>query len=153
MHRLDSQTCKPWITSRPHRALAAGLYVLSGLFLFRVMAQLAQSWTELHFLPPFDAWHSGTLSYRTLFSVQILIVVAMIAGQVKRRALKKNVWLGKFLARLGVLYFATMLARLMVGLTIVRDHPWFGAVLPAVFHLVLASYVLLLAVYHRPPRG
>jgi hypothetical protein len=49
---------------------------------------------------------------------------------------------------LGGLYFATMLVRLVLGLTVLSTSRWFSSVLPTMFHLVLASYLLLYGHFH-----
>jgi hypothetical protein len=49
---------------------------------------------------------------------------------------------------LGVLYFGSMSARLVLGLAVFSDVAWFAKPLPALFHLVLAGYVLTLGHYH-----
>ena len=41
-----------------------------------------------------------------------------------------------------------MLFRLIGGLTFLRDVPWFQAILPTIFHLVLAGFLLVLADFH-----
>ena len=46
-----------------NRTHATLLWLLLGLFLFRVVAQLAAALTALPFLPPFEARHSGALRY------------------------------------------------------------------------------------------
>lgn len=55
---------------------------------------------------------------------------------------------GKILNALGIIYLIGMCARLLVGLTIAPDHYWFSARLPTVFHLVLASFVILYGRFH-----
>ena len=49
----------------------------------------------------------------------------------------------------GAVYFALMAARLILGLTILSSSVWFATWIPAVFHLVLASEVLLVGGYAR----
>jgi len=41
-----------------------------------------------------------------------------------------------------------MLFRLVAGLTFVTNHSWFSARIPTFFHLVLASFLLLLGSFH-----
>ena len=55
---------------------------------------------------------------------------------------------GLILLVLGAIYFTVMLVRLLIGLFVLPEHSWFGKTLPAVFHLVLASFVLLVGYYH-----
>jgi uncharacterized protein len=120
------------------------------LFVFRVTAQLIQKFYNLPFLPPFEAWYSGALAYPWLLASQILIIVVMgwvIAGFAKRHIAPRHK-LGVWLLALGSIYFLTMLFRLIAGFTFAADHPWLGAHIPAFFHIVLASFVLLVGHFH-----
>ena len=49
---------------------------------------------------------------------------------------------------IGWFYFGLMGIRLIVGLTIAPDHYWFSARLPTVFHMVLASFILVYGRFH-----
>lgn len=49
---------------------------------------------------------------------------------------------------LGLIYFVAMTARLVIGLANLSALDWFHKPLPAIFHLVLAAFVLTLAAYH-----
>ena len=42
---------------------------------------------------------------------------------------------------IGAAYFAAMALRLGLGQTVLHDSRWFAAMLPAAFHLVLASFL------------
>lgn len=129
---------------------AYALFVLTVLFTFRVVAQLVQAWHHVEFLPPFEAWHSGALPYEWLVGVQgvILAVCLRIVGRVFKGTIAPSRSKGKILFTLGSIYLITMCARLIVGLTIAPNHYWFGATLPIVFHLVLASFVILCGRFH-----
>ncbi|MEA3192186.1 MAG: hypothetical protein QOD26_519 [Betaproteobacteria bacterium] len=52
---------------------------------------------------------------------------------------------GRVLLWIGSLYMAGSLLRIAVGLAVPGVPAWFSAWIPALFHLVLASYVLALA--------
>ena len=83
-----------------------------------------------------------------LLTSQLLILVAMVfgTGAVHRRVrARKSV--GRWLIVLGAVYFASMRARLVLGLTALADITWFAKPLPAVFHMVLAGYMLTLGHY------
>jgi uncharacterized protein len=121
------------------------------LFLFRVVAQLIQKFYDLPFLPPFEAWHSGALAYHWLLASQIMIIVVMswtCAGFASGRILARRK-LGVWLLALGGIYFAVMIFRLIAGITFATDHIWLGAHIPAFFHIVLASFVLLVGYFHN----
>ena len=132
------------------RRLAACLCLLTALFAFRVLAQLAQSVVDLPFLPPFAAWDSAALPYWLLLAAQIVILVLMIriAACFSHAYPTPRLWIGRWLLGVGTVYFGLMLARLILGLTVLPDHPWVGRPIPALFHLVLAGFVLILGAWH-----
>lgn len=126
------------------------LTVLLLLFCFRVGAQLVQAWFPVDVLPPFDAWASGAVPYWLLCVFQVLMII-VCAGVIRRlyagRVIpsKKT---GRILLLLGGLYWGLMCLRLILGLSVVPDHFWFGATLPTLFHLVLAGFVLVYGRFH-----
>ncbi len=131
------------------RAHVALLWSLTALFAFRVAAQLVQYASPIPILPPFEAWQGSTLSYPVLLASQFVILILMISvtSRIARgvRAVRR---LGVGLLALGGVYFAAMAVRLVLGLTMLGHVAWFAKPLPAVFHLVLASYLLVLGHYH-----
>lgn len=135
---------------KPHYQYVPWLYLCFFLFLFRVAAQLIQKFYALPFLPTFEAWYSGALAYPWLLASQILIIAIMgwvIAGFAKCHILARRK-LGVWLLALGGIYFAVMLFRLIAGFTFAANHHWLGAHIPAFFHIVLASFVLLVGYFH-----
>jgi len=126
------------------------LWSLFFLFLLRVLAQLVQFSSPVGFIPPFERWQGSGLSYPVLLGSQLVILVAMGWGAARfthggvcaRRAV------GTWLLVLGSLYFISMAARLVLGLTLLADSAWFSKTLPAFFHLVLASYILVAGHFH-----
>ena len=119
-------------------------------FLFRVAVQAIQAWRPVAWLPPFEEWHSDTVPYSLLLASQLVILAAqlwvlvvMLRGRYRARW-----WVGIALLILGGAYFAFMLFRLAGGLTFLQDVPWFDVVLPTIFHLVLAGFLLVLADFH-----
>ncbi len=129
-------------------AVLAGLLLL---FCFRVLAQLLQAWRPVPFLPPFDAWASGAVPYRLLVVAQVVIIGACVRVIVRlfKGVVRPSANTGRLLLVLGGLYFGAMCGRLVIGLTVAPDHVWFGATLPTLFHLVLASFLLVYGQYHR----
>lgn len=126
------------------------LYFCFFLFILRVAVQLIQRYFPLNFLPPFDAWYSGVMAYPWLLATQILIIAVMgwlIIGFAKSDTRPKRK-LGIGLLLVGGIYFLIMLFRLVAGFTFAVESPWLGAHIPAFFHLVLASFVLLLGKFH-----
>lgn len=133
------------------RGYACALWLLLALFALRVVAQLAQIGEPLPWLPPFDAWHGGVLPYPALAIAQLAILAAQLhiartasTGHLRASRRAARIWLG-----VSALYFAAMAIRLGLGLTVLTSHRWFGATLPAFFHLVLASFGLTVGLLHQ----
>ncbi|MBM3769903.1 MAG: hypothetical protein FJW27_01160 [Acidimicrobiia bacterium] len=61
----------------PTVRLGLWLWLLTGLFALRVVAQPMSLLLEHPLLPRFEAWHSDALPYGLLVASQILILVAM----------------------------------------------------------------------------
>ena len=123
-----------------------GLFTV--LFALRVGAQLVQYAIPTRFLPPFDAWQGSGLAYPLLLTSQPVILVAMAVGtRAVRRGAGGRKGVGHWLMALGTVYFGSMSARLVLGQTVLADVGWFAKPLPALFHLVLAAYVLTLGHY------
>lgn len=125
------------------------LWALTILFAFRVAAQAVQLASPTAVLPPFDAWQGSGLDYPALLVSQLLILGVMVAGATRvSRGLHTSRRAGTWLLALGSVYFAAMAVRLVLGLTVLAHVSWFAKPLPALFHLVLAGYLLTLGHYH-----
>jgi hypothetical protein len=129
---------------------AIGLWCLLGLFFFRVVAQLIQAVAPVSFLPPFERWHSAVFSYPILFLIQsaILIFLFKVALTFSRGKVIPSRTSGRIWLVLGGVYLIIMAARFTLGLTIYSDHFWFSNHVPTLFHIVLASFLLIVAKYH-----
>lgn len=132
------------------RHYAPWLWLLLALFCLRVAAQPLALVGAASFLPSFDSWHSAVLPYAWLLTAQVLIIIvfAWTAWRFMRGDVTPRPGLGRILVGLGSVYFGVMLIRLALGLTVLSSHPWFGKTLPALFHLVLASFLLVVGVFH-----
>ena len=142
------QTMTPVLHNRAHVAV---LSVLLAAFFLRVLAQLMQALSNVTWLPSFEAWAAGGLPYPVLVAVQVIIIAVAVEviRKLARGTIKAQRKWSFWLLALGGLYFLVMAFRLAAGLTFLGDNDWFAASLPAVFHLVLAGYVLTLGHYHR----
>ncbi len=134
-----------------YRHIPTVLWICLGLFVFRVTAQWVQWLSPLEWLPAFGRWQGSNLSYPLLFAVQFMLIVGMaaVAWRVATRRASPNRRLGVVLMVVGLLYFFAMALRLLLGVTVLADRAWFATVLPALFHLVLATFVLTWGAYHR----
>jgi hypothetical protein len=132
------------------RDYARLLWLLLALFVIRVVAQPLALLTSAPFLPPFEAWHSGLLPYPALVAAQLLIIawLARTAWRFSMATVTPSYRVGVSTLTIGAIYFGVMLLRLVLGLTILSSSRWFSSILPTVFHLVLASYLLVYGHFH-----
>ena len=125
------------------------LWVLSVLFALRVLGQVLVAAGLAPFLPPMDDWQSGLLPYPLLLASQFLILALLgaVCLQFTRRAgyfVERRVWLGTPLWLAGWCYAIAMVVRYAL---LRRD------AIPVVFHIVLASFLLVVAHHHRHQRS
>lgn len=127
------------------------LWAFTLLFMARVLGQMIQRWLPQPWLPPFESFQGSGLPYWLLLSAQAAILIAMARYAWRAHA-------GRFLAQrrtgsvlfwFGSIYMAGSLARIIVGIAIPSAPAWFSTWIPAIFHVVLAGYVLTLASCHR----
>ena len=125
------------------------LWVLLALFSLRVFGQFLVATGQAPFLPPMDEWQSGLLPYPLLLVSQIAILAALATvcvqfSQAKGYFVRPQKWLGTPLYIAASLYAGGMLVRY----TLLRRD-----VIPVIFHLVLASFLLVVAQHHRRGAG
>lgn len=127
------------------------LWLLTLAFLSRVLGQLIQSWSPHPALPAFAAFQGSGLPYWLLLSSQLLILFLMAhhAWLAFSGKLVPRPETGRRLLWLGSIYMAGSVARILIGVAFDNAPGWFHAWIPAGFHVVLASYVLVLASCHR----
>jgi hypothetical protein len=137
-------------TANDQQHYAPWLWLLLGLFCFRVCGQLIQSRFAVPFLPAFEQWQGSSLPYGVLLASQIVIIAmfAFIAWRFSSGRITPRPALGATLLALGGVYFAVMLARLVLGLTVLSHSHWFASHIPAFFHLVLAGFIVLVGHFH-----
>lgn len=126
------------------------LWLLTILFVLRVLGQFVQSIAPVSWLPEFGRWHGSATPYWLLLAIQLAIIVIMARAIFKygSRMVVARRTKGKWLLAFGAVYFASMAIRLAIGLVDPASSPWFQKTIPAFFHLVLSSFVLLIGAYH-----
>jgi hypothetical protein len=131
------------------------LWLLTAFFATRVAGQAIQLWLPQPFLPAFDAFQGSDLPYSILLSTQLLILAAMARTAWKAQAgdLRPAPRAVAVISWLGAIYMVGSLARIAVGLAVPDSPSWFRAWVPAGFHVVLAGFVLTLALHFRARAG
>jgi len=129
------------------------LFVLSFVFAVRVAGQAVQRWFPQSFLPPFDAFQGSNLPYWLLLSIQIclLAMMFMMSWRIGRHTLLRRGRTGRLLAWTGGIYMFGSILRILIGIAFPDAGVWFKAWIPAFFHLVLAGFILVIALYHLHP--
>jgi hypothetical protein len=128
------------------------LWLLLGLFVFRVTAQLLVANSLATFLPPMAAWHSGVVPYQLLVPGQLLLIavlakVCLDFTQGRGFFVRRKPTLGTALLVFGVIYLGFNTTRYVLYLA---PSPAEHLVhLPVFFHYVLATFVLSVGAYHR----
>lgn len=137
--------------NKTNNEISVWLWLLTFIFIFRVVGQLLAQWFEIPFLPSFDHWYSGALAYPYLLGFQFLIIAVMslVSFRVDKGLLLPHRKTGVFLQVIGWFYFSVMFVRWVIGVFEMVDITWFQRPIPAFFHMILASYILLVAHYHK----
>jgi len=141
-----------------NRRFALAILILGVAFLARVAGQFIQVVAPVELLPPLEMWQGSNLPYPALFAAQIGILL-MIGWVYARMTAGRSVMPPRFAVAvigLGAIYFSVMAVRLVLGLTTMADVKWFASPIPATFHLVLATIVMVIGTYARtvaPTRG
>ena len=136
------------------RQTARILWALLALFVLRVAGQALVAFAGVSWLPPMAEWYSGLLPYVILLPVQIAIIVllARVCIEFGREAgffVRPNRALARPLWWLGWLYAASMIVRYAAMMVLRPEARWHHGTIPIIFHLVLATFVILVARHHR----
>jgi hypothetical protein len=131
------------------------LYLFASLFFLRVVGQAVQYWFPLDFLPPFGHFQGSSLPYALLLSIQFLMLVFMycFAWRLDSGKLLPNSRAGRWLMAFGIIYMGGSVTRIAIGVAVVDAGAWFTSWIPAVLHVVLAAFVLTLALFHLRAKG
>ena len=99
-------------------------------------------------------WYSGLVAYPALLVSQILIIllygkIALDFTRGRGVSVRPSRRLGRNLQLFGALYLAAMLVRYVIRMSLYPDERWLGGSIPIVFHWVLATFILVVAHFHR----
>jgi len=135
------------LKNKPYSIL---LWIVLGLFCARVSGQLIQFFFSFSFLPSFEEFHSGTMSYVRLFFFQVVIILFYLRTCIRmsRGTIVVNRIKGKRLLILGIMYASVMITRYILRMAMFPTERWFGGCIPIFFHIVLASFFIINGIYH-----
>lgn len=132
------------------------LWLLTTAFVLRVVGQAVQHWIPQDFLPSLEYWQGSSTPYPVLLLFQLLIVALMlcISWRIGHGINLPAPRLGRPLCWFGRIYMLGSIFRIVIGLSVPSAPAWFSAWISAVFHLVLAAFVLIAAhCYLQPNRS
>lgn len=121
------------------------LWTCLGLFLLRVLGQIEVVLIAPAWLPTMEQWYSGLLPYPLLLPAQILVLMLMTALTVNEMHRAHAAASREWLRIAALIYFAAMLARLVVQLLRGADDVIAAGGIPVAFHWVLALFLLVLS--------
>lgn len=131
------------------RGLSTVFWVITLLFLVRVLGQLCVYFLDVSWLPPFNHWYSGLLPYQYLLPAQCLILLLMV--KINRDVSRGGGYFSKpgrktatAIRWFSYVYASSMLIRYAVTMYSYPERRWLGeGTIPIVFHLLLAFYLYL----------
>jgi hypothetical protein len=133
---------------------ASVLLLLEGLFVLRVGGQLLVVHRSPRWLPQAEQWASGLLPYPLLLGIQVVVIGLMTAmalgialGWPALAAPRPG--LGSLVVVLAVTYAVAMLARFVLRAATPPQRRRPAGTIPIVFHLVLATWLLVLGAHWR----
>ena len=145
-----AETVSPPPDRRRTRAYVVPLAVLTAAFFLRVVGQPLVVVAEPRWLPPMDWWQSGLLPYPVLLASQAavlttqgLIIIQLWTGRGVFASHRPR--FGTALRTIAIAYFAVMVVRYAVVMTLRPELRWHGHAVPVVFHCVLAAFLFVLS--------
>jgi hypothetical protein len=138
----------------PSADYAILLWFLLALFCVRVLGQILVAFFHVGWLPPMEEWYSGLLPYPQLLASQLLIIALLTKIGVdfsrgRGYFVESHAYLGTYALWFGYIYLSVMVVRYPVHMYLHPESRWFGQTIPIFFHWVLATYVILVGLYHR----
>ncbi len=148
--KKQAKSASPRYLSRPK--CAAILTALLLLFCLRVLGQIEVACFHPTFLPPMHEWMSGLISYQILLPAQILIILlfAKVCLDFWRASGLTYVIpskLANFLHAFGRLYLVLSILRYPIQMALIPQSRWLGGCIPIIFHIVLASFIVVYSRY------
>ncbi len=134
--------------------LAPILWLLLIAFVGRVVGQALVAFADVGWLPPMEAWMSGLLGYPYLLASQVVIVavyarVCIDFSRGRGWAVQPRSFMARGVLYFGCVYFAGMILRYVLQMVFRPETRWLGGTIPIFFHLALATFLILVGLWHR----
>jgi hypothetical protein len=132
---------------------ASLLWLFAILLLLRVAGQILVALRAPRWLPPMEQWQSGLLPYPVLLLGQAIVLTLMFwicidFTRGEGMFVQPYPGRGRYVAGVGLLYFAGMVVRYGIWMWRRPDQRWFGGTIPIVFHSVVAAFIYTFGSYH-----
>ena len=130
------------------------LAVCTALFALRVLGQALVVTRAPRWLPSNEHWYSGLMPYRYLLPAQLALLAVMVVvtfDVYRDQGLFAADWWAGAAAPLAVLswvYFAAIVVRYVLTMTLRPELRWFRRTIPIWLHMVLAVALWAFADYH-----
>lgn len=119
------------------------LWICLSLFFLRVIGQVEVWLITPAWLPPLEFWYSGLVAYPLLLPMQIVLLMAMavIVIDETRGTSFRSARRLRAVRAVALLYFGSMLLRLIVQLAMGAGDALAAGGIPIAFHWVLALFL------------
>lgn len=138
----------------PPQSLAPLLWLLTAAFVARVAGQMLAAFGQVTWLPPMSQWMSGLMPYPYLLPSQFVIIA--VCAKVCLDFTRGRAWFvesrplfAKGVLYFGYLYFGGMIVRYGAQMIARPETRWFGGTIPILFHLVLATFLIVFGRWHQ----
>lgn len=130
------------------------LWLLTILFMFRVVGQILVGIYQPDWLPSWHYWHSGLLPYPVLLTSQILLLMFMANINQNEwqlcKSAQKAISFHHSQTKHRLLFFSSLYVlatsvRALLTVTLLPNLEWLKAAIPIAFHLVLAAWLAVFA--------
>ncbi len=123
------------------------LWFLTSIFSLRILGQMLQALFGFEIFSSASIWMGSSIPYPTLLFTQTTMLMGMLLTNVlihqeKFSLSEKRSHLLKWTA---FFYLGSMLLRLLLGSTLLKEHAWFDKPIPTLTHIFLSQYLLTLA--------
>jgi hypothetical protein len=135
-------------------AITVSLWLLYAAFLARVVGQILVALGLAPWLPPFEQWQSGIVSYEVLLALQLMVLITF--GKVAMDITANSGYfsatrprLAAILKGVSLLYGAVVIGRFVIFHALLPAHANLAPIIPTILHVDLAAFILIASISMR----